>query len=187
VIPISSAANAPDSPAAPEKDRDPLAWSSDGVERPDSYARFYTPASIDDLRFRFMRRLVVGARRWRAHVDQRLRRIGQSQARWEALVCIGARGTVTQSQLARLVSVEDPTIARMLSTLEREGHIDRVVGTGDRRRRMVRLSADGEKSLAATQVIVDLLREGVLQDLDQEELAVAMRILDKVLARLEQS
>ena len=167
--------------------KDPLAWSSDGVERPDSYVRFYAAGSIDDLRFRFMRRLVVGARRWRAHVDRKLRRIGQSQARWEALLCIGAQGTPTQSQLARLASVEDPTIARMLNTLEQEGQIERIVGTGDRRRRMVRLSPEGERSLAAMQLIVDLLREGVLQDLDRDELAVAMRILDKLLARLEQS
>lgn len=170
-----------------EVGEDRLAWSSDGVERPDSYAGFYAPGSIDDLRFRFMRRLVVGARRWRVHVDQKLRRIGQSQARWEALLCLGAKGALTQSQLARLVSVEAPTIARMLDTLEREGSVERIADAKDRRSRTVRLSAEGEKSLATMQVIVDLLRASVLQDLDREDIAAAMRILDKLLARLEQA
>jgi MarR family transcriptional regulator for hemolysin len=163
-----------------------LAWSADGVERPDKYVRFYAPGSIEDLRFRFMRRLVVGARRWRAYVDQKLRRIDQSQARWESLFCISAHEVVMQSELARLLSVEDPTVARMLGTLEREGQIARLTGSHDRRRRMVEVTPDGEKALAAMQLIIDLLREQVLQDLNVEELAVALRILDKLLARLEQ-
>ena len=171
-------------PHAEGKDAPNTVWSADGVERPDSYVRFYAPGSIDDLRFRFMRRLVVGARRWRAYVDNKLRRIGQSQARWESLLCISAHGDVTQSELARLVSVEDPTVARMLGTLEKEGQVERVAGEG--RRRIIRTTDEGERTLAAMQLIIDLLRDGVLQDLEADELAVAMGILDKLLARLEQ-
>jgi len=36
------------------------------------------------------------------------------------------------------------------------------------------------------QVITDLMRKGLLQDLDDEELVVGMRVLDKILGRLEQ-
>ena len=36
------------------------------------------------------------------------------------------------------------------------------------------------------QLIIDLLRDGVLQDLDADELATGLRILNKVLGRLEQ-
>jgi DNA-binding MarR family transcriptional regulator len=169
--------------AAPEGD--PLAWSSDGVERPESYGKFYSPRSTEDLRFRFMRRRVVSARRWRGYVDQKLRRIDQTQARWETLLCISAHDRPTQSELARLVSVEDPTVARMLNALEKDGDVRRIVASADRRQRLVELTPQGETALVAMQLIIDLLRDSVLQDLTPDELEAGLRILDKVLARLE--
>lgn len=163
-----------------------LAWSADGVEQPDSYAQFYEPGSIGDLRFRFMRRIVVSSRRWRARVDHRLKRVEQTQARWETLLCVAAHSPgVTQRELARLVSVEDPTVARMLTTLEREGAISRHAGAEDRRQKIVRITPEGEKALAAMQLVTDLLRDTLLQDLDPSELKAGLSILDKVLARLE--
>ncbi|HWW63663.1 MAG TPA: MarR family transcriptional regulator [Sphingomonadaceae bacterium] len=163
-----------------------LAWSADGVERPDSYIKFYEPGSIGDLRFRFMRRLVVSARRWRARVDQRMRRVSQTQARWEALVSLSAHSPgLTQRELARLNSVEDPTVARLLTGLERDGAVRRSEGTRDRRQKIVSLTDDGAKALAAMQLVTDLLRDAVLQDLEPEELKQGLAILDKILARLE--
>lgn len=162
-----------------------LALSADGVERPDSYDVLYPTGSDEDLRFRLMRRLVVSARRWRGHIDQRLRRIGQTQSRWETLLCIALHPGTTQSELARLVSVEDSTVARMLGGLEQDGEIQRLVSAEDRRQRSVAITPQGEKSLAALQLIVDMLRDNVLQDLDREELETGLRILNKLLARLE--
>lgn len=164
---------------------DATAWSSDGVETPDKYVSLYEPGAVEDLRFRFMRRLVVSARRWRSFVDQNLKRGAQTQARWETLLCISISREATQGEIARMVSVEDPTVARMLNTLEKEGQVRRVVANADRRRRLVRLTPEGEQTLAAMQVVIDGLRDAVLQDLDSEEIAVGMRILDKVMARLE--
>jgi MarR family transcriptional regulator for hemolysin len=163
-----------------------LGWSADGVEQPDSYVALYEPGSSGDLGFRFMRRLVVSARRWRARVDHRLKRVEQTQARWETLLCVAAHSPgVTQRELARLVSVEDPTVARMLTALEREGAIRRHAGTEDRRQKIVSITPEGEKALAAMQLVTDLLRDTLLQDLDTEELKVGLAILDKLLARLE--
>jgi MarR family transcriptional regulator for hemolysin len=164
-----------------------LGWSADDVEQPGSYSALYAPGSDEDLRFRLMRRLVVSARRWRGHVDQRLRRIGQTQSRWETLLCISIRPGTTQGELARLVSVEDSTVARMLNGLEQDGEVRRVVSQQDRRQRSVEVTDQGAKSLAALQLIVDLLRDNVLQDLDRAELETGLRILDKLLARLEPS
>lgn len=171
----------------PAEHADPLAWSADGVERPDSYVALYAPGSDEDLRFRFMRRLVVSARRWRGHIDQKLRRMGQSQARWEMLVSLALRDQPTQSELAHRLSIEAPTVARMLTTLEQDGDIARLASGSDRRQRSAELTPQGEKALAALQLIVDMLRDGVLQDLDRNELETGLRIFDKLLARLEMS
>ncbi|MGI4879033.1 MAG: MarR family winged helix-turn-helix transcriptional regulator [Janthinobacterium lividum] len=164
----------------------PLGLSSDGVETPLGYAKFYPPGSVEDLRFRFMRRLVVSSRRWRAHVDQHLRLAEQSQARWEALLCASAfPGGLTQGELARLLSIEDPTIGRMLAMLEAEGSISRAIDPADRRLRIVRITPEGERILATMQAVTDGLRGGILDVLTQDELETGLRILDKLLGRLE--
>ncbi len=165
---------------------DDLLRSADGVEQPGSYARFYPPGSEADLRFRLMRRMVVGARRWRVRVDQALQASGQSQARWEALLCLAAHPDgLTQSTLARLVSVEDPTVARMLAALERDGLVERAIGQADRRTRIVRISAAGLAAFAAMQAETDRLRDDLLGGLDADDLAGGMRLLDRILARLD--
>jgi MarR family transcriptional regulator for hemolysin len=165
---------------------DDVLRSADGAEAPDSFVRFYEPGSRADLGFRLMRRIVVTARRWRAHVDKALRSEGQSQARWETLLCLAcAPDGLTQGELARRVSVEDPTMARMIGTLEREGYVRRAIGSDDRRVRVVRPTGAGEARFAGMQAATDALRFSILQDLDEEELVVAMRILDKMIGRLE--
>ncbi|MEH3107100.1 MAG: MarR family transcriptional regulator [Sphingomonas fennica] len=163
-----------------------LLHSADGVERPDSYALFYPPGSDADLRFRLMRRMVVGARRWRVRVDQAMQEGGQSQARWEALLCLAAHPDgLTQGELARLVSVEDPTVARMLAALERDGLIHRAVGAADRRKRIVRISEAGRIAFEAMQATTDRLRDDLLAGLDGAELRHGLRLLDRILARLD--
>lgn len=169
----------------PDDDHDVL-QSADGVEQPESYALFYAPGSAQDLRFRLMRRMVVGARRWRVRVDKALQDMGQSQARWEALLCLTAHPDgLTQGELARLVSVEDPTVARMLATLERDGLVQRIVGPADRRTRIVRISEAGRSAFAAMQQVTDDLRDDLLGSLGDEELVVALRLLDRIMARLD--
>ena len=55
------------------------------------------------------------ARTWRAELDRRLNHLGLSQARWLVLLHLARHPEPpTQSELAQMVGVECPTLARLL-------------------------------------------------------------------------
>ena len=63
--------------------------------------------------------LVLVARRWRSLLDERLRLIGQSSARMEALAAIiNSPSLSAQVDIAKRLRIEGPTMTRMLDTLE---------------------------------------------------------------------
>ena len=95
-----------------------------------------------DMNYPFSQGLTFVARRWRNLMNEELRAIGQSQARWGILYWITVFGdTVNQTELADRIGVEQPTLGRVLRDLESEGLITRSPGDGDRRAKVIRLTA----------------------------------------------
>jgi hypothetical protein len=88
----------------------------------DEYKRHYRVGSEVDLQLRLTRGFSMLARRWRKYLDEHLRRIGQSQARWEALFAVAmSREGSALGTIAKRVGVEGPTFVRMIAQFEREG------------------------------------------------------------------
>ena len=62
------------------------------------------------------------ARAWRLKLDQRLKPIGLSQAKWRTLLHLSsAKGALTQSEVAARLGIEEPTLVNLLHRLERAG------------------------------------------------------------------
>src|SRR6478735_2824211 len=78
------------------------------------------------------------ARVWRHKLDQRLQPLGLSQAKWRTIANL-ARGHLTQRDLAERLSIEEPTLARLLGKLEEECWIKRESSSRDRRCKTVHL------------------------------------------------
>ena len=67
------------------------------------------------------------ARAWRLKLDERLKPLGMSQARWRTLLHLSmADNVVTQSELAQRLGVEEPTLVNLLHRLEDAGWVKRV-------------------------------------------------------------
>jgi MarR family transcriptional regulator for hemolysin len=148
--------------------------------------RFHPPGSRAHLNFRFTGRLNLIARRYRTRLNEVLRQIGQSQARWDALFWISVSGEdATQSELAERMGVEGPTLVRMLHKLEEEGLVERRGAAGDRRAKTIRLSAVAEEALARIAELSGPFRDDLLQDISDEDLKVCLSVFDRVMARLE--
>src|SRR5690242_10127178 len=82
----------------------------------------------------FSQGLAFVARRWRNLMNQEMAALGQSQARWGTLFWIDVFGdSVNQTQLAERIGIEQPTLGRVLASLEKDGLIERVPGPTDRR------------------------------------------------------
>ena len=96
------------------------------------------------------------ARVWRHKLDQRLRPLGLSQAKWRTIAHL-AHGHLTQCDLAERLSIEEPTLARLLASLESE-RLDQTRRTRrhDRRCKTVHLQPQIEPLL---QQIEDTARE----------------------------
>src|SRR5205823_812767 len=63
------------------------------------------------------------ARAWRLKLDERLRPMGLSQAKWRTLLHLSvASNALTQAEIAARLGVEEPSVVTLLYRLERDGH-----------------------------------------------------------------
>lgn len=151
-----------------------------------NYHRHADDDAARDLYFRTTRALVVAARRWRKLANDRVKPLGQTMARWETLFLVAYSGEdLTQGELARLISVEGPTMVRMLDALARDGLIEREQSPADRRVTFNRITERGRLVIRDIMAITNDLRAELLQDIDPDKLAVAVEVLATILRKLD--
>jgi MarR family transcriptional regulator for hemolysin len=130
--------------------------------------------------------MVLVARRWRALLDDRLRLIGQSSARMEALAAImNSPALSAQVDIAKRLRIEGPTMTRMLDTLEADGLVERLPDPADRRTKQLRLTAEGEKVLEDIFTIADELRGRLLDGLPGDKIDELSGFLTLLTERLD--
>lgn len=140
----------------------------------------------NDAYYNATRAIVVAARRWRKLANERVKAAGQTMARWETLFLVAfAAHELTQSELARLISVEGPTMVRMLDVLARDGLIDRHQSGTDRRVTINRITPEGLAVITQVMGITNALRREVFNGIDPERLAICVDVLEEILGRLD--
>ncbi|HEY0833347.1 MAG TPA: MarR family transcriptional regulator [Azospirillum sp.] len=126
------------------------------------------------------------ARAWRLKLDQRLRPLGLSQAKWRTLVLVNRAGDgVTQKDLADLMGIEGPTLVRLLDRLEADGWVERRVCARDRRIRRIHLTAKSRDMLVRIEAVAAELRGELLSGVDGADLETLDRVLGQIRARLD--
>src|SRR5256885_16135871 len=89
------------------------------------------------------------ARAWRQKLDQRLKPMGLSQAKWRTLMHLSLAGdALTQAEIAARLGVEEPSVVTLLHRLEREDWITRSNSPRDSRCKMVLLGPGAERGIA---------------------------------------
>jgi DNA-binding MarR family transcriptional regulator len=155
-------------------------------ERLAKYHRLHADSDADDLYYRATRDIVVAGRRWRKLANERIRPTGHTMARWEALFLVAfSDHALTQGELARLLSVEGPTLVRMLDVLSREGLIERRQNEIDRRVTTNAITAKGRQAIDEIMGVTNGLRAEVLKGLDPKELAITLKVLGQIIDRIE--
>src|SRR5205814_1503483 len=86
------------------------------------------------------------ARAWRLKLDDRLKPMGLSQAKWRTLLHLSiASDALTQAEIAARLGVEEPSVVTLLHRLEREGWVTRQSSPRDRRCKIVHLGQRAQR------------------------------------------
>jgi DNA-binding MarR family transcriptional regulator len=158
----------------------------DADRRLRNYRSHFTQGTENEAYFRATRAIVTAARRWRKLANERVKAIGQTMARWETLFLVAlSSDEITQSELARLISVEGPTMVRMLDVLAKEGLIVRRQSASDRRVTTNRITAKGMRAIRDIMEITDRLRSEVMGGVDPRQLEVFLDVLTQILRSID--
>jgi MarR family transcriptional regulator for hemolysin len=144
------------------------------------------PQIAADLSCGIAQGVMLVGRRWRARLNDRLKAIGQTDARFAALEEIaGAPNGLVQRELSRRLGVEEPTIVRLVDALEAQDCVERRVHGDDRRAKVVRSKPAAAQALSRAQVIVTGLQQELFAGMDPMDLAACARVLKGLSRRLE--
>ena len=128
------------------------------------------------------------ARAWRLELDERLKPLGLSQARWRTLLHLSrASRPVTQTELAARLGVEEPTLVNLLHRLEDAGWVKRLDSAKDRRCKTVNLQPRARRVIASINATASDLRRELLTGISACEIQACVRVLEKIRQRAEHS
>jgi MarR family transcriptional regulator for hemolysin len=138
-----------------------------------------------DLEGRVAVALPVIARVWRQAADQALDTAGISAAAAWVLVYLMRMGSnARQNELARVVAVTEPSLARMLDRLEGDGLIERRPDADDRRAKQLQLTERGLALAQTSEARLQALRADLLQNVSTADLEGIARVFDGIEQRL---
>ncbi|MFY3774950.1 MULTISPECIES: MarR family transcriptional regulator [Marinobacter] len=125
-------------------------------------------------------------RRWRKMLDERLKDLGVTQARWSTMVYLEKGGEgLTQRELASLMAIENPTLVRLLDSLEQQGLIERRPCPHDRRARRLHLTSAGRAFMDDLSERAEVLREEMLEGISDKEIECTVKVFHKILENAE--
>ncbi|MFC7051004.1 MarR family winged helix-turn-helix transcriptional regulator [Emcibacter nanhaiensis] len=152
----------------------------------DNYNKYYVDGSIDDILFKFTRAMVFSSRKWRKHLDEKLRSIDQSQARWETLFVLSfSNSNISQRELAKMISIEAPTMVRMLDKLAKDGLIERIPDKNDKRLVINKITKKGLEVVNELKELTDSFRMQILHEIPLREIEQGTLLLMRIARRLD--
>jgi MarR family transcriptional regulator, transcriptional regulator for hemolysin len=126
------------------------------------------------------------ARAWRQKLDQRLKPLGLSQAKWRTLLHLSrAEAPLTQSQIASRLGIEEPTLVNLLHRLERAGWIARRPSAHDRRCKTVHLETRAQHAIEQINDTAVNLRDELLSEIPRADLSRCMDVLERIKGKAE--
>ena len=105
-----------------------------------------------------------------------------TSVQFAALDAIAEQPGIDQASLAATISFDRATIGGVIDRLESKGLVQRAVSESDRRARLLSLTRDGEKLLAACRPIVEALQAEILGALSRTERKAFLTLAHKALA-----
>jgi len=126
------------------------------------------------------------ARAWRLKLDERLKPMGLSQAKWRTLLHLSLAGdALTQAEIAERLGIEQPSLVTLLHRLENEGWITRRSSLDDRRCKMVFLGQRAQRVISQINAAAEKLRHELLENVSPSDLRTCVRVLTQICEKAE--
>ncbi|MGO9391289.1 MarR family winged helix-turn-helix transcriptional regulator [Rhodoblastus sp.] len=142
--------------------------------------------SSETIRSEFGVRLSRVGFAWRQQIDIEFKqRGGLTASKWRPLFMLGRLGDgVRQKDLAAALSIEGPSLVRLLDDLETHRLIERRADLGDRRAKTIHLTPEGWDAYRSLKEITGKFAAHFLDGISDEEFQICIGVLDRIEARL---
>lgn len=117
--------------------------------------------------------------------DSRLAALGVSTGQLPILTALRDGKRLPQKELARLARIEQPTMARTLARMERDGLVRRQPDPDDGRSSLISLSPAAEAKMAQVLAVLFEGNDEALAGFEDAEKEALMALLRRVIANLE--
>ena len=126
------------------------------------------------------------ARAWRLKLDERLKPMGLSQAKWRTLIHLSRSATpLTQAEIASHLGIEEPTLVTLLHRLEGDRWVARKNASHDRRCKTVHLAPRAQRVIEQIRTTAFKLRHELLDDVSPSDLRTCIRVLNHIQQKAE--
>jgi MarR family transcriptional regulator, transcriptional regulator for hemolysin len=141
---------------------------------------------VDDNIFRrpghLINRLARLSLRW---TEERFQPLGISTDQIPVLYLLSDGAALTQKELARLVRIEQPTMAQLLSRMQRDGLIRRSDNPDDKRSSLISLTPLALKTLPLAREVLSEGNREALKGLTDREITTLSKLLLRVIRNLD--
>lgn len=128
------------------------------------------------------------ARAWRLKLDERLKPMGLSQAKWRTLLRLSmSPGPLTQAEIAAHLGIEEPTLVTLLHRLEDDRWVARKNAEHDRRCKTVHLTARAQRVIEQINSEAFKLRHELLDEVSPADLKTCIQVLDSIRQKAEKA
>jgi len=118
--------------------------------------------------------------------NRRLEKYGSTRIQWIALYfLLKADQSMSQKELAALMNIQDPSLARLIDRMERDGLLRRIENPEDKRMKFLELTEAGRLKADALMPHGQEFSNLLLEDITDEEVEIFYRVLDKLLKNIK--
>lgn len=118
-------------------------------------------------------------------IRARLRKAGVNMARWRVLSVLRAYGRLNLGRIVELTAMEQPSVSRIVTQLEREGLAKREVSTEDSRVVHVSLTKAGEKAFQSIYPTAQRHQQKALSGFSKKEINMLTDFLRRIQDNIE--
>jgi MarR family transcriptional regulator for hemolysin len=117
--------------------------------------------------------------------DERLRSVGITASQLPVLVALKNGERRSQIELARIAGVEQPSMAQLLTRMERDGLIRREPAPEDRRSSLISLTDDAAARLEPGRTALRSIDRDACESLRDEERRLLIVLIERMMADVE--